>query len=185
MKAYVTSIGEPTTDLCKWSLERNGFEVIMLKDDSTLWAKLKRIYDIADEDFVRVDADIIVNRNFTPGNLKTIERIDYLQQAWWIQFVAYDWYKQDICHTLSYIKKEALPVLRTNVVRFKDDLRPETQVSRVAELHNPRRMETYADQLMGIHGYGISNTKPVMKLKAERGQSHLYDFELAQRLNEL
>ena len=27
MKAFVTSIGEPTTDLCVWALERQGFDV--------------------------------------------------------------------------------------------------------------------------------------------------------------
>lgn len=61
MKAYVTSIGEPTTDLCVWSLERNGFETVLIQDQTTLAEKLKRIYSEADEDFVRIDADVIVN----------------------------------------------------------------------------------------------------------------------------
>lgn len=185
MKAYVTSIGEPTTELCVWALERNGFEVYLLNRDDSLARKLATIYKLAEEDFLRVDADIIVNRNMTPDNLRKIERIDYLQNAWWIQFVTFDWFKQDITHSMSYIKKEALPSLRANIGSFKDDIRPETQVSRIEELHNPRRMETYDNQIMGVHGYGIKDIKPVIKLKANRGQSHLYDFELARKLNEL
>lgn len=185
MIAYITSIGEPTTELCMWALERNGFEVKLLERRDSLAKKLETIYEDAQDDFLRVDADIIVNRNMTPGNLRRIERIDYLQNAWWIQFTTFDWFKQDITHSMSFVKKEALPALRANIGRFKDNIRPETQVSRIEELHNPRRMETYDKEIMGLHGYGVRDLKPVIKLKANRGQSHLYDFELARKLNEL
>ena len=57
MKCYVTSIGEPTTDVCVWSLKRNGFDVELLQDNSSLQNKLKRIFEKADDDFLRVDAD--------------------------------------------------------------------------------------------------------------------------------
>jgi hypothetical protein len=66
MKAFVTSIGEPTTDLCVWSLERNGFEVVLLNNGSLLADKLKSIYEQATDDFVRIDADVVVNSTFTP-----------------------------------------------------------------------------------------------------------------------
>lgn len=180
MKAYVTSIGEPTTALCLWSLERNGFDVTVIEGNSTLAEKLKHIYELADQGFLRVDADIIVNRNMTPDKLLSFENPD----IWWWQFRTFDWYKQDLNYAMAYIKKEALPCLRANIGRFQDDIRPETQVSRIAELHNPRRMKTH-DEVMGLHGYGIKDIKPVIKLKASRGQSHLYDFDLAKRLDEL
>jgi hypothetical protein len=66
-----------------------------------------------------------------------------------------------------------------------DDVRPETQVSRIEALHNPRRMNTYKKQIVGLHGYGIKDFKYVMKTKAQRGQSDAYDFELAEELNKL
>lgn len=181
MKAYVTSIGEPTTDLCIWALTRNGFEVELILDPRSLWSKLKKIYQSATEDFLRVDADIIVNRNMTPEFLESLND----PHIWWWQFITYDWYKQDTTHSMSYIKKQAIPALASTIERFKANIRPETAASRIAELENPRRMATYDAHLMGLHGYGIKDTKPVIKLKANRGQSHLYDFDLAKRLDEL
>jgi hypothetical protein len=188
MIAYVTTIGEPTTDLCVWSLKRNGFDVKIIDGQDSLASKLKRIYKEANEldcDFVRVDADIIVNRNFTPEAISKIEKEDYLQNAWWLQFVTFDWYKLDTSHSMSYIKKQAVPYLNQVIDKFQDNIRPETESSRIYQFYNPRRFETYDKQIMGIHGYGIKNIKPVIKLKANRGQSDLYDFELAERLNQL
>lgn len=183
MKAFVTSIGEPTTDLCVWSLERNGFDVEILLDKSTLAEKLAQIYKIANADFIRIDADIIVNRNLTPDLLYMLANED--DDIWWWQFTAFDWYKQDLAHCMAYIRPQALPALRANIGRFKDHIRPETEISRIQDLYNPRRMATYKEEIMGIHGYGIKDTKPVMKLKASRGQSHLYDFELSSELDRL
>lgn len=188
MIAFVTTIGEPTTDLCIWSLKRNGFEVHTVSGDDSLASKLKRIYEEAnhlDCDFVRVDADIIVNKNFTPENILKIEQEDYLKDAWWIQFVTFDWYKLDINHSFSYIKKQAVPYLVGVIDKFQDNIRPETECSRIYQFYNPRRFETYDKQIMGIHGYGIKDIKPVIKLKANRGQSHLYDFELTEKMNRL
>lgn len=182
MIAYVTSIGEPTTDLCIWSLERNGFDTVLIEDkDTSLAEKLKFIYETVDEDFLRVDADIIVNRNMTPDNLNILKD----SEIWWWQFTTFDWFKQDTNHAMAFIRKEALPALRSNISRFMDDIRPETEMSRIREFYEPRRFMTYDKDLMGLHGYGIRNMKPVMQLKAHRGQSYLYDFELAQRLYEL
>lgn len=179
-KAYVTSIGEPTTDLCVWSLKRNGFEVEVLQNDSSLAVKLAYIYAHASENFLRVDADIIVNRNLTPEFLATLDK-----NIWWWQFVVYDWYKQDIAHSMAYISKEALPALRARVNRVLNSLRPETEMSRIPELYNPRRMATHSDTLMGLHGFGITDIEPVKALKTARGQIENYDFELHERLGAL
>lgn len=182
MKAVITSIGEPTTGLCKWALERNGFEVTVLENPSSLAQKLKAIYNM-NEDFLRVDADIIVNRNMTPRLLTELNASN--EDIWWWQFITFDWFKQDLNHSMAFITTPALPALRKNIVNFLDHIRPETEVSRVTEFYNPRRFDTYDKQIMGIHGYGIKDLKPAQRLKANRGQSHLYDFELAQKLNEL
>lgn len=182
MKAIITCLDEPTLDLCKWSLERNGLEVLIFKSDTSLWQKLKDIYDNMDEDFLRIDADVIVNKNLNVEKLGELARDDTI---WWWQFTFFDWYKCDIAYGGAFIRKQALPDLRANIDRFKTNIRPETGVSRIEALHNPRRMITYDKQIMGIHGYGIKDIKPVIKLKSDRGQSHFYDFELARKLNEL
>lgn len=180
IKAFITSIGEPTTDLCIWSLERNGFETELVIGDDSLSSKLEYIYNTADSDFVRIDSDIIVNKNFTPELLNSLDK-----NTWWWQFICFDWYKCDIAHLIAFIQEPAIKPLRNNIGRFLDNIRPETESSRIKEFYNPRRMDTYNEKIMGIHGYGIKDTKPVVKLKSQRGQSHLYDFELASELDKL
>lgn len=183
MKAYVTSIGEPTTDLCVWALERNGFEVLCSKSKSTLAEKLKVIYEVADDDFIRVDADVIVNRLCTPENV--LNMANTLPDAWWVQFQCYGWYTQGpIYGGVQFIGGQALQGLRNNIDRFQNVDRPETHMSRIGEFYEPRRFESYP-QILGIHGYGIRDMKDVIRTKANRGQSDNYDFELAQKLNEL
>lgn len=181
MIAYITSIGEPTTELCAWALMKNGFKTKILLNDSSLAEKLKYIYNEANENFLRVDSDIIVNRNMTPKFLKSIFDPD----IWWWQFNTFDWYKQDVSNSIAFISKEALPALRANIDQHLTSLRPETEMSRIAEFGNPRRMQTYTKQIMGIHGYGIKNLETVKELKKARGQFDQYDFELAEELNKL
>lgn len=182
MKAIITSVGEPTTELCKWSLERNGFEVMLYQSDTSLWQKLRDIYNNMDEDFLRIDADVVVNRNLNP---ELLNKLSQDSTVWWWQFITFDWYKIDIAHQLSFVRKPALPHLVANIDRFKSKSRPETEASRIKELHNPRRFQTYDKQIMGVHGYGIVDIDEVQQLKFSRGQLHNYDFELTRRLNAL
>ena len=185
MIAFVTTIGEPTTDMCIWSLKRNGFEVHTVSGEDSLADKLVRIVTEAyslDVEFLRVDADVIVNKYMTPDLLNHLSNN---QTIWWWQFKVFDWFQQHETHSMSFIKREALLSLRKRVEDFKDHIRPETGLSRIEELHNPRRMITYEEHIMGIHGYGIRDMKYVIKLKANRGQSSRYDFELARKLYEL
>lgn len=181
MIAYVSSTGEPTTELCAWALMKNGFKVNVILNQSTLAEKLKYIYKHANESFLRVDADIIVNRHMTPEFLNSLNNPD----IWWWQFITFDWYKQDVNNSMAYISDKALPALRANVDKHLNSLRPETEMSRLKEFYNPRRMETYTEKIMGIHGYGIKNIEPVKQLKKARGQYNQYDFELAEELNKL
>lgn len=183
MKAYITSIGEPTTKICKWALERNQFEVEVIESDSSLQNKLKAIYEKADSDFLRVDADVVVNKNCHSSNIEFAAKT--LEDAWWVQFQCWGWYSQDLIYGgVQYIKKEALPYLVRNVDEAAKYNRPETYLSRIKEFYEPRRFQSY-NLPMGIHGYGIKDLKKVVIQKANRGQSHNYDFELATELNKL
>ena len=176
MRAYVTSIGEPTTEICVWSLERSGFDVTLVKDSSSLWSKLKFIYHDTDEDFLRIDADTIPNRN--------IQILENPVEAWWVQYTHFEWYRQDVGYGgVQFIKKEALEALRANVDRFRDLDRPETELSRIKEFYEPRRFIS-SDRIMGVHNYR-NNLKRVRGVKANRGQSSSYDWELAERLESL
>lgn len=185
MKAFITSIGEPTTELCKWSLERNGFDVYVISQNSTtlnissLAQKLKYIYAMADDDFIRVDGDVIPNKNLT------LEKVNAScpSDAWWVQYMTFDWYKQDLTHGgVQYIKKEALPILRENIGKFMESERPESQMYRLEEFHNPRKCIT-SSLLMGVHGYGQNDIERVKATKTRRMQS--YDWDLFDRIQAL
>lgn len=176
MKAVVTSIGEPSTELCIWSLERNGFEVVLYQDSTSLWEKLKRIYFDINEDFVRVDADVIPNRNLAPQ----IEMYN-----WWVQFQTYDWFKQDVCWGgVQAIKREALPHLRANVDKFRHFSRPETSLSRIEEFYDPRRFSS-TTIVMGLQSFGVQDIERVIRTKTERNQLANYDFELAEKVGDI
>lgn len=187
MIAFVTTIGEKTTDLCIWSLKRNGFEVHTVSGGDTLASKLKRIYEEAihiDQDFIRVDADVVVNRNCTPENILEIAKQDEFKDAWWIQFNVYEWYRQTLGYGgVQFIKQQAIPILLKRVDEMKYAERPETELTRIAEMYNPRRFLS-STEVMGIHNYK-NDMKRVATVKANRGQSANYDFDLALRLEEL
>lgn len=179
MKAFVTSIGEPTTRLCCDQLRKHGFEVVLLKDDRTLWGKLKAIYDQADDDFLRVDADLVPNRNIAsfwdtadPG-------------VWWLQARCFDWWKQDVGHGgAQFIRKAALPYLRVHVGQYEHADRPETELSRIRDFHEPRRFVS-SDVVVGLHGYGQADMERVKAVKRRRKQYDNYDFDLVERLEAL
>jgi len=175
MKAYVTSIGETTTDLSVWSLERLGLEVELVRDkQTTLWEKLRYIFSKENDDFIRVDADVIVNKNV----LELTQQTD----LWWYQAYTYDWFKQDITHGgVQFIRKECLDIVRHGIPDAKDQERPESYLYRLPELHNPRRCGTF-EKVCGLNGYGQSDDdwQRVAATKRRRGHHDDYDWELAQ-----
>jgi len=177
VKAYVTSIGEPTTELCLWSLERHGIETVLIQDKSSLANKLSMIYEQADDDFIRVDADVIVNRN--------IRRLPENKDIWWWQFHTYDWFKQDIAWGgVQYYKKETLPILRKHMGEAMHLERPESYLYRLKEFHDPRRC--IGDPvIMGLNGYKQDDVARVKYVKTRRKQLDNYDFELSDRISAL
>jgi len=178
MKAFITSIGEPTTELCKWSLERQGIEAEVVKGDDTFNAKLEYIYHEANDDFLRVDADVIVNRNLASLIAECPEEI------WWYQSMSFDWWRQDTGYAgVQYIKKQCLPFLRKHISEVQHLDRPESLMYRLEEFHNPRRCAS-SGILCGLHGWGQNDADRVEALKRKRNQMDNYDFELARRLNE-
>lgn len=176
MRAYVFSIGEKTTDLCCELMREYGFEVILYQDQTSLWEKLKRFYTEAlgtkSDAFVRIDADIIPNRNV----LK-------LQSKGWSCAVGFDWYKQDRgAISIHMMTRPIIEQCLEHIEEAKDKIRPETYLWRLPEV-NPW---TYiVDEFScGIHGYGQKNHRNRIKdLKYNRGQK--YDWELIERIERL
>jgi hypothetical protein len=181
MKAFVTSIGESTTELCVWSLQRNGFDVHLIQGGGLLVDKLKTIYEHANDDFLRVDADVVVNKKLTPQMIKLAET----EEKWWLQFQTFGWFKQDIIFGgAQFIKKEALPALRAQVDDFHRHDRPETMLSRIDKFHNPRRFDS-VQEVIGIHGFAANDVDRIIRQKQKRNYFDTYDFELADKLEGL
>lgn len=177
MKAFVTSIGETTADLCVWSLQRQGFEVVLLNSPDTLWHKLKLIFDQAEEDFIRVDADVVCNLSVT----KLLEQ----RGGWWYQAQTFDWYRQDVGYGgVQYIKKQCFPAIRKHLVEAERTERPESHLARLDEFHSPRRFKS-VNMICGIHGFKQSDVQRVKDTKMRRGQFEDYDWDLAEKLDAL
>lgn len=176
LKAYITSIGEPTTELCKWSLVRQGVDVVLLQDsDTTLAEKLEFIYNDADDDFLRIDADVIPNRNI-------LKIADYEREAWWVQGQCFGWYAQDLVYGgVQLIRRQALPALKANIGKHLNDERPETAMSRLPEFYDPRRFVS-VDIVCGLHGWNQTDIERVKEIKERRGQYNNYDWRLVERM---
>lgn len=177
MIAVVTSIGETTTDLCIWSLERQGFEVALYKSNTSLWQKLKDIYSTLQDDFIRVDADVIVNNK--------LQELIMAEEMLWFQALTFDWYKMDLAHGgIQYIRKPCIKIINKHIDEAQRLERPETYLSRLDEFYNPRSFGTF-DKICGIHGYKQADLKRVKDTKMRRKQWGNYDWELAERIEAL
>ena len=178
MKAYIFSIGEPTTDLCIELMEKYGFEVVLYQDQTSLWNKLKRFYtevmESTDKQAVRIDADIIPNKNVS----------NYLEvQPGWVSAWGYDWYKQDRGSiSIHAMHRDVIKLCLDRINQAKDKVRPETYLWRHPDINN---LTTHAKGwTMGIHGYGQQAHRDRIKaLKDSRGQA--YDWELVERIEAL
>ena len=176
MKAYITSIGEPTTDLCEWSVNRLGFSTcVVYGETSTLGEKLEYIYNQADDDFIRIDADVIVNKNLLAVN-------NMNNNLLWVQYKTFDMYKLDLTNGgVQYYSKKLLPTLRVNIGKFKNDDRPETRMYRLPEFNERWRFKS-AENVVGIHGFGQKDVDRVKRTKDGRKYSSDYDWALVERM---
>lgn len=174
MKAYVFSIGEPTTKLCIEALERNGLEVVLYRDGSRFTEKYKRLMTEAEPPFIRVDADIIVNHRVK----------EYLEQAKdWSCAYGWVWWQQDLQPiSVMYYSKEVVELIKPHLYDpiFKETARPEQYMWSLPEMQGKNHK---IEVPVGLKGYGVRNLKPVKERKANRGQT--YDWWWIEKINEL
>lgn len=173
MKCYIFSIGEKTTDLCCELMREYGFEVILYQDQTSLWEKLKRFYTEAletkDDVFVRVDADIIPNKNV----LK-------LSSIGWTCASGYDWYKQDTgAISVHMMTRPIIEECLKHIEEARDKLRPETHLWRLPTVNEWTHVASELN--CGLHGYGQKDQRERIKsLKQSRNQE--YDWSLLERI---
>jgi len=178
-KAFVTSVSERTTQICCEQLEKYGFEVVLL-DKKELWlGKYKKFIQSAQEDCLRVDADVIVNRRvkLIPGQNK---------DAWVIQNLVFDLYKLDLTMTSPvFYRKGALDIIKKNLDKLSST-RPEASALRLPKV-NPRVFK--GDWVVGLHGFlqDDETIKRARQNKIARGhlEKYNYDFYLVDKLKKL
>lgn len=193
LKAYLFSKGETTTDLAKWSLERLGFEVILLLDPNTKFYDkyvlfLEQAVESKDEVVIRADADVIVHKNFNEMVklfLNQREELPYHSDWWWCG-KAFCFLRMEMIDTSpQIISREALIESLANIQRFKDASRPETELTRLASFYTPRRFEVQ-NQFVAVHGYKQSkeDIARVLQQKKERKQFDKWDHDFINKLKE-
>lgn len=180
-RIFVFSIGEATTDLCMWALERFGFEPVLYQDNTLLWEKLKRFYNEPGEMLYRCDADIIPNRD----SIK-ITQLDY-SETWWWHTKGWGWYRQNITSiSIAGMTRQAADIAAKHIDEAKNASRPETAMSRLPEFFSPRRYNV-ADLVTGLHGYGqtTADIARVRAVKHERRQDELFDWGMFNSIRRL
>lgn len=175
MRAFVTSIGEKTTQVCCEQLKRFGFDVILLDKKEDWLNKYKRFILLANEDCLRIDADVIPNKHIKEAGKEGFGMVTY---------TTYDFYRNDIGVTSPvFYRKDILMKLKK---RIKDipAFRPETSASRFPEINKEK---FHSSLIVGIHGFGADKEMidRAKKNKTERGQMKEYDFDLAFNLMKL
>jgi hypothetical protein len=178
MKAYIFSIGEPTTNLCVELMQSYGFQVFLYQDDTSLWDKLKRFYTEALESdgnyFMRIDADIIPN-----ANVKKLQH----NLSLWTCASGFDWYKQDRgAISIHVMNRSIIEKCLEHVEEAQDKIRPETYLWRLTEVNPFTSVEDKYS--CGIHGYGQKMHRDRIKtLKYNRNQE--YDWNLIDKIEAL
>lgn len=202
IKAYLFSIGESTTELSKWAMERLGFKVVVLYDPkTTLSQKYEQFLKLAHEDntewVIRLDADVIVNKHFL-NEVKMITHFGGGKQAeekkdkvlWW-QFPTYCMLKQKMNHGSPMLMHKdiiAYGYKEHKKYFFRDESRPETAFWRETQINLHTETRKLAEGVyVGIHGYQQypQDIARVLLQKHHRRQGHIYDDEeLIKRISE-
>lgn len=177
MKAYLCSIGEKTTDICKEQLERFGFEVIMLDEKEAWTTKYRKFLARAEEDCIRIDADIIPNKMVEIIARELSAENHYLMA----QFYGFDFYKNNFgVMGIAYYSKKGLEIIKKNLDKI-DWRRPEATAWRIPEINE--HTFSYTDY-SGMHGFGQTwlDLERHKQHKIDRKQIQDYDFDLAKKL---
>jgi hypothetical protein len=186
MIAYVTSVGEKTTEICVKQLQRRGFEVVLMDDKEPWIQKYARFIVQANrkgEDCVRVDADVIVNRFFTPANIENDAK-DFSKYLM-LQYGIYDLYSNGVKYGQPvFYSHKALPIIERNLAMI-NPRRPEATAWRLSEINPFTR--TMDDDVVGMHGF-FQDADTMAKAKENRiarKQEDLIDENLLEQILKL
>lgn len=175
MKAYVFSVGEPTTKLCVEALEKHGLDVVLMQDGSKFPVKYKKMMEeVEDDEFLRVDADIIINHRLD----------EYLEQCKdWSCAYGWVWWQQDLAPiSVMYYSRPIVEIIKKHLHDpvFLRTPRPEQYMWSLPEIQGKNHK---IEIPLGLKGYGVRDLVPVKERKARRGQQ--YNWWWIEKINKL
>src|SRR3990167_3314891 len=182
MKAFITSVGETTTAICADQLQKLGFKTCILGGKESWVNKYEKFIEMAskfDTLCVRVDADVIVNKEFSPAKLE--QDLKDWDKEIMLQYSTYDFYKNSVGITSPVLyRPEALKIIVQNMDKI-DSRRPETSAWRLPQI-NPRTGTI--DRVVGMHGFfqDRETMDRAKRNKENRRQMADYNFPLVEEL---
>lgn len=178
MRAFVTSIGEKTTDICADQLSRFGFDVVVLSKKENWADKYRQFIDSTEEDCIRVDADVLVNERVKL--MREMPHLDILMA----QGSVYDFFHNDSwVGQPVYYSRNVFKIIR-HQLEHMNEMRPESWAWRLADVN---KKTISLDTLMGMHGFFCDEEQleRAYRNKESRGQLGRFDFDLARKLIKL
>lgn len=170
MRAYLTTIGEPTAKICQEQLIKMGFEVVVLDENESWFEKYTRFLNLAKENCIRIDADVIPNFRLR-AVAEDFNKSGYLMGGMRI----FDFYKNDL-HAGGpvYYSKQGLDIIRANVATLKDT-KPETDASRLWGIN---RFYFCRMDVVGMHGFFQKKDDAKRGLKHKIDKKQIVDVEI-------
>lgn len=173
MKAYVTSIGERTTEICVRELQRVGFEVELLDLPIPWHEKYMAFLTMAKMEgkpCIRVDADVIVN-----DNIRVMKNMPMTKMLM-AQCQVFDLHKNDL-HWGGpiYYSPESFDIILGSFRKLERS-RPETSAWRLPKI-NGRTMSV--PDVVGMHGFyqDLDTIKRGLENKVARKQITRHDAD--------
>lgn len=179
MKAYVTSTGEKTTQICCDQLKQFGFDVVLLDAQESWINKYNKFIATADEDCLRIDADIITSEEIFNQCKKAKQ-----SEALITSFALYDLYRNGVYYgSPLFYKKEAVAMIRSKKSMLHPN-EPERSACRMDMFGG--RVEN-VPVIVGMHGFfqKSEHIDRARKNKIDRKQDALFDFGLVNKLMNL
>lgn len=178
MIAYVTSIGEKTTQICIDQLQRYGFTVVSLSDDEPWLDKYKEFIRLAAKSglpCIRVDADVVPNEN-----IREAAHVKLTGRNVMCQFKVYGLYRNGFIPSVVYYSPEAIKEIADDIDEL-DPRRPETSASRLKHLKG-RLQES--DLVVGMASFfqDYKHFNRSLRHAIDRGTVDKKDYDLAAKL---
>lgn len=183
MKVYLFSINEATEELSKWSFERLGHQVILIKDiDTSFKEKYEQFLKLAKDEWVlRSDADVIALRNLNDFIDDGKDWKETIEPIFWFQprYFCFQRYEA-LGGGIQLMNKEIIK--KAKIVGIKDESRPETALWRDPLIHPHTKSFS---KVCAIHGMGQTEEHLKRTMEAKKARGVEVDEELISKVKDL